>query len=129
MTSPAENVIEILENLSMFEWVDSDKDLMKDLKWCVNVIQSRKLYDFEVNTADKKQHEELLDWVTSNNYSKKPTTRFHSDNDLPMEKSHKESLLVLPRDVLQCFIHVATIQFDVFELKNRTNGNELVTMM
>lgn len=54
MTTPAENVIEILENLTLFEWIESDKDVMKDLKWCINVIQARKLYDFEMSSPDDK---------------------------------------------------------------------------
>jgi len=62
-------------------------------------------------------------------YSKNKLRKMPTLLDLDDEKPHKENLLVLPRDVIQCFININTMDFDVFELSKITNGNELVTMM
>ena len=41
----------------------------------------------------------------------------------------KKFLLVLPKEILDSFAHFNRLDFNIFELSNRSSGNELVTVL
>ena len=51
-TSPAEQVIDIIEGLLCHNWIESDKEISSSLRWCISVISSNKLYEVEVNLGE-----------------------------------------------------------------------------
>lgn len=135
VNTASEKVIDILHMVMLEPWISTNHDLQKAVEWCLEVISSHKLDDAIVTfvKGDQIKEQELLNLV--NQFS---TTPNPNSANYPRRRSSRLSKepIVFPGpenemtfDVKQCFNLVDFNDFDIFELKQLTNGNELFTLM
>ena len=135
VNTASEKVMDILGAVLLEPWLSTNPDLMRAVEWCLDVISSQKLNEAIVTFAksDQAKEQELLNLVNqfsttpnpnSANYPRRRSSRLSKE---PIVFPGPESEMTF--DVKQCFNTVDFNDFDIFELKKLTNGNELFTLM
>ena len=130
-------VLCLLKRLRSESFIRSDKFLLREVEWSLDVVSSGALYEAVLtvqNNNDKIsfKQEDLMNLVKLYSATPKPISssqdrlRAGSINDsIPI----KDLLLGLPMETMDCLSKVDTYEFNVFTLKMMTDGNELRTLM
>lgn len=116
-----ERLLNLLNSLRCIEWIHNDSDIDRELAWSIRCICTQTLYNVEVQTENKEQ-EEIIKWAMS----ERPQfdTRSPINKELTVELTDAE----LSLGGKQCLEKVNNLGFDVFQLKEASNNNELIVL-
>jgi len=130
-----ERVQGLLHFLLLEPFVASNKPLVDEINWCIDVISSNKLFDpvFPAQKDDAqgdKDNSDLMKLVKFFSAHPGNSTLQSKRRSSSMQRSETLNLRSgLSDEVVECLTEVDSGDFDVFHLKELTKGQELVTLM
>jgi len=132
----SERVLELLKGFLYEPWVQSNLPLLTELRWCIDVISSNKLYDTVLTLKKEPEQEkkaEIINLVRIFSINAHPGNSIQSQRRSSSLQRNGTSLsdlkAGLPEGVLECLGSIDSNEFDAFRLKEVTGGDELVTLM
>ena len=129
-----ERVQELLHSLLIEPFIAPNKPLVDEINWCIDVIASNKLFDPVVNVQKdaegNKGDNDLVKLVKFFSAHPGNSTLQSKRRSSSLQRSETLNLRSgLSEEVLECLAEVDSGEFDVFHLKELTNGQELVTLL
>ena len=132
----SERVLDLLKGFLYEPWVQSNLPLLNELRWCIDIISSNKLYDTVLTLKKEPEQEkkaEIINLVRLFSINAHPGNSIQSQRRSSSLQRNGTSLsdlkAGLPEGVLECLGSIDTNEFDAFRLKEVTGGDELVTLM
>jgi hypothetical protein len=129
-----ERVQELLHSLLIEPFIAPNKPLVDEINWCIDVLASNKLFDPVVNVqkdaGGNKDDNDLVKLVKFFSAHPGNSTLQSKRRSSSLQRSETLNLRSgLSEEVLECLAEVDSGEFDVFHLKELTNGQELVTLL
>ena len=132
-----ERVVELLNSLLLEPWVKINSALATEVEWCIDVISSNKIYETILTIKRESRQlkeKDLVNIVRLFSSTPRPESRASNPRKRTSSIQHEGNQTLdvksgLSTGVLTCLNEIDTNVFDVFLLKELTEGNELVTLM
>ena len=132
----AERVLHLLKGFLYEPWVQSNLPLLTELRWCIEVVSSNKLYDPVLTLKQEhgpEKKNDIINLVRIFSLTPHPGNSIQSQRRSSSLQRNGTSLsdlkAGLPEGVLECLTAIDSNEFDAFRLKEVTGGEELVTLM
>lgn len=132
-----ERILDLMGMFLLEPWVKANPALVTEIEWCMEAISSNALYEAVLTIKRGSQSLRQTDLVnlvkiysaTPRPESRAPVPSHHSNSIY----SDKDQLLDLKSDlsdsVMGCLSQIDSLSFDVFDLKEATEENELMSLM
>lgn len=131
-----ERILELLRSFLLEPWVKTNPGLVAEIEWCLEAVTSNKMYEAVLTIRRESQsvkQQDLINLVKIFSVTPKaeshPTSYRKRGSSIHSSNPFNDMKSDVSNSVLASLSQLDTNLFDVFRLKEVTEGNELVTVM